>query len=394
MLYTDFIKNHLADVRSIHRRYPPLENYDSTKLDALCQKSESFKRAVERINDLEDKCVDRDIIFKIFNESSQDNNLLEGFWITLLWGNLSIKNLNSAITDEPALPENRNRSLAVRLQSVLNYIKAGNLKGSFSSLSRGRNKENKIKGVDISFFTKLLYFLKDYCPPNMKYPKPLIYDKWTRGIDAALIAEKIEPESSNYILHFGPRGGFSTPSFPTGLDPFQMYLNYLTRMDFLAHKFEVPSDKLEEFLFGESMLNRMNWNRNNPRYVLLFDYLRSLCKYNPPKSKQKENGHIKEEIKAEQKLPVRNTRPLFGWHIKNELDNFYLFVASSPKGKKLYCEIYSTNGKYSKELKKKIGNDLEYTTSNKRYPIFIRRFQPYEVDKAKKLMKSLEKRLC
>lgn len=387
-MYTDFIKNHLANVRDIHRRYPPLENYDSAKLDALCQKSESFKRAVERIKSLEDKCVDRDIIFGIFNENSRDDNLLEGFWITLLWGNLSIKNLNSAITDEPALPENRNRSLAVRLQSVLDYIKAGNLKGAFYSLSRGKN--NKIKGVDISFFTKLLYFLKDYCPANKKYPKPLIYDKWTRGIDAALIAEKIKPDSSNYILHFGPREGFSTPSFPKGIDPFKMYLNYLTRMDFLAQTFNVPSDKLEEFLFGESMLNRSNWNENNPRYILLYDYLRPLAN----KSKQQKNRHIKEEIKAGQTIPERKAQTLCGWHIKDDLDNFYLFVASSPQGKKLYCEVYSTNGKYSKELKKKIGNDLEYTTSNKRQPIFIRYFMPSDVDKAKTLMKSLEKRLC
>ncbi len=387
-MYTDFIKNHLANVRDIHRRYPPLENYDSAKLDALCQKSESFKRAVERIKSLEDKCVDRDIIFGIFNENSRDDNLLEGFWITLLWGNLSSKNLNSAITDEPALPENRNRSLAVRLQSVLDYIKAGNLKGAFYSLSRGKN--NKIKGVDISFFTKLLYFLKDYCPANKKYPKPLIYDKWTRGIDAALIAEKIKPDSSNYILHFGPREGFSTPSFPKGIDPFKMYLNYLTRMDFLAQTFNVPSDKLEEFLFGESMLNRSNWNENNPRYILLYDYLRPLAN----KSKQQKNRHIKEEIKAGQTIPERKAQTLCGWHIKDDLDNFYLFVASSPQGKKLYCEVYSTNGKYSKELKKKIGNDLEYTTSNKRQPIFIRYFKPSDVDKAKTLMKSLEKRLC
>ena len=52
------------------------------------------------INGIEDKCVDRSFIFSIFNGKPDGGNLVKGFWVTLLWGNLSIKNLAMAVADE------------------------------------------------------------------------------------------------------------------------------------------------------------------------------------------------------------------------------------------------------------------------------------------------------
>ena len=186
MPYIQYIEENLDDIRNVCRRYPPLKNYDSASLQKLCCKSKSFKEAVEMINGIEDKCVDRSFIFNIFNGKPDGRNLVKGFWVTLLWGNLSIKNLAMAVADEVDSQSDSVRSLAARLERVRSDIEIGNLKKAFSGLSR--KGENKI----ISFFTKLLFFMRNSYPQKQGDPLPLIYDKWTRGIDAVLIAEGID----------------------------------------------------------------------------------------------------------------------------------------------------------------------------------------------------------
>lgn len=84
MPYIQYINEHLNGIRNVCRRYPPLNNYDPARLQDLCRKSASFKEAVEMINGIEDKCVDRSFIFSIFNGKPDGGNLVKGFWVTLL----------------------------------------------------------------------------------------------------------------------------------------------------------------------------------------------------------------------------------------------------------------------------------------------------------------------
>ena len=384
MPYIQYIEENLDDIRNVCRRYPPLKNYDSASLQKLCCKSKSFKEAVEMINGIEDKCVDRSFIFNIFNGKPDGRNLVKGFWVTLLWGNLSIKNLAMAVADEVDSQSDSVRSLAARLERVRSDIEIGNLNKAFSGLSR--KGENKIKGVDISFFTKLLFFMRNSYPQKQGDPLPLIYDKWTRGIDAVLIAEGIDPKSSNYSLNFGPKGGFSMPSFPRGVIPYEMYSNYLKRMNAVAERFEVQPDKLEEFLFGESQMNAANWNQTNPRYVLLNDYLRPM---GTSVQKKEKRGDSVEKV---QKVPGRGGQIVNALHIESKTDDYYLFVGKNTRN--AYCEVYSPKGHYSEQLRQMIGADLPYRNPKKQPGYFVRYFKLSEVSKAENLMQSLKEKLC
>lgn len=335
MTYKEYIKAHLKDIENSNRSYPPLSNYGRTRarLEELASKSDTLSKAIEYIREKQD--VKRDDIIQLFREGK----LMTGFWVTLLWGNLSVRNLGHAVEDElrtvrkEGKPQCSVTPLLIRLEKVDRLLEQGKTEEAFISLyDEGLNK---IKGLGISFFTKLLYFMgKQY---NLS-PMPLIYDKWTRGIDAALIAEGVLPESDNYKLSFRARGGFDLPEFPPTTPPSRMYMNYIQRMSNLAKEIggEVSPDKFEEYLFGMSQVDRARWNpTDNPRYVLQMYYLRPLFDMGKVRQSRRAADADTGIILLEKGQTIRGRKVEFGYEFQFEEKRYYLF--SGKKASYSYC---------------------------------------------------------
>lgn len=398
MTYIDYIKKNSIEIKGIKRTYNPIINYPEDALKDLSTKSTSFGSALACIRD---KQIGRQFIIDLF----QKKNYLMGFWVTLLWGNLQINNLKYVAEDERKT-DGKENSITKRLESVDNYLKNGSIKEAFDSLSdKGKNK---IEGVGISFFTKLLYFMG---MPYSIHPLPLIYDKWTRGIDAVLISEKINPVSDNYTLVFGPRGGFRLPAFPKGATEYSIYKNYLMRMECVAKSINTNPDKLEEFLFGVSQVHAALWNNNNPRYVLQVNYLSPLCKYpcnngsrtnikNQKKNTKRkasnndvENGIVVptgsplKEVKVtqiEDNTDLKGRKPLEGYRIHKDGNEFCLFIGEDKR--KLYCEILSIKGGYPQTPSEQELFDDGFVKKGGNNPYYLKSFKINEIDNARCFM--------
>lgn len=358
MTYREYIKEHIEDIKNCNRIYPPLSNYvkAQAKLDELASKSQTLHKAIDYIREKQD--VKRDDIFKLF----QEGELMTGFWVTLLWGNLSVKNLGYAVEDELRTVQKEGKQqgegtpLLTRLDNVTRLLEQHKTLEAFESLyDKGPNRTNKIKGVGISFFTKLLYFMgKEY---NIS-PMPLIFDKWTRGIDAALISEGVLPVSDNYQLSFRDKGGFDFPDFPRSAKPSVMYINYIQRMSNLAIEMsggDIKPDKFEEYLFGMSQVNRASWNpSDNPRFVLQMNYLRPLF----DKCHFRQVGIIEETdagvISLDKGRIIRGRTVEFGYEFPFEDKRYFLFCGR--KASYSYCELLTYRPKDSIQAFSRVGD--------------------------------------
>ena len=377
--YKLYIANHLKEVKECNRQYNPLNNYASS-LNELTEKSATLKGAIDLIK--KEKEIGRDFIFKLF----KDGQMVIGFWVTLLWGNLSIKYINLAVKDEvetntkAKLKAEKHPTIEERLNNVAKLLSEKDIEGAFISLLNGTKK---IKGVGISFLTKLLYFIsgKDYSGN----PKPLIYDRWTRGIDAVLISEGVLPISENYYLSFGTRGGFNLPIFPKNESPVSMYMNYLKRMSELASSFKdksIGASDLEEYLFGESKLNSQKWNQENPRYILM-KYLKTMSKneingYQP----HKKTGKNKEKVEKDENnkwIQDEKGGQVIKYSISSTSPDLFLYIGTDgkhkgiPKALPFYCELIIKERKrkltelLDNDTLEAISNVLDYRSRYKRY---------------------------
>ena len=111
----------------------------------------------------------------------------------------------------------------------------------------------------------------------------------------------------------------------------------------------------------------------------------------PTSQAVKEKRNTTERISRGEIIPGRSGNTLDGWHIINGTDDFFLYVAISKGGRRLYCEVYSPNGQYSQSVREKVCPDLDYIIV--KTPYFVRYFNTSDETEAKRLMQTLKTRL-
>lgn len=179
--YSDFVAQNSARQAIIKGRNPfsrPSEIYRNLGKEALKEygNGKEFEGIIDSLWDCE---LTRKDVFQLFRE---EKNLYKGFIAAMLWGGLgsdalSRNNLRRAFSCSKSVIEKN-------LNDVSQKLKENRIEEAFNSMLR---KPNKISGVGISFFTKLLYFL--WPKENKQEIKPLIYDKWGWHIHAALLID-------------------------------------------------------------------------------------------------------------------------------------------------------------------------------------------------------------
>ena len=196
-------------------------------------------------------------------------NAYTGFVATMLWGGLGLTNWNqlvSAMSIEKKEVENRINNL----QKLLGEDK---IQDAFMSLQKSRDKlfpqNNKFAGVDISYFTKLLYFLYD----GKSDVPPIIFDKWGTFIHAGILISQKEIGllKTYYKMDYDEKRKFYIAiksNRSTGYR-YKVYEDYIKRIASLASLYAKDNPGLlEEFLFGKDLKHRGNKNDDNPRFFV------------------------------------------------------------------------------------------------------------------------------
>ena len=261
--YSDFVANNSDRQAIIEGRIPftrPSAIYGNLGKEALKEYGDGkeFKSIIDSLWDCE---LTREDVFRIFRE---EKNRYKGFIAAMLWGGLgsnalSRNNLRTAFS----CPKS---DIEKKLEDVFKKLKENKIEEAFESMLQ---KPNKIKGIGVSFFTKLLYFL--WPKENKQDIKPLIYDKWGWHIHAALlIDEKGMDEVMNYFVissslsHKDGYGLIPQIVLRDGKNVSRAYMNYIK---LLASKSQGDPGRLEEFLFGQS--RKFNRQESNPRVFLI-----------------------------------------------------------------------------------------------------------------------------
>lgn len=214
------------------------------------------------------KNLSRSDIFDFF----QRGDIYKGYIASMLWGGLGAdktrwNNLKKALSTEK-------EGIEKRLKRILNLLANDKFEDAFKSMY----DENKIEGIRVSYFTKLLYFLY---PHREKSLVPLIYDKWGWHIHAALLFE--DGKTDKILEYFTvtttikiTKTGLSSDKLDVSLKNKKVtassaYLDYITRISCLCQSFSHNNNpspgQMEEFLFGRS--RKQDKSETNPRIVLL-----------------------------------------------------------------------------------------------------------------------------
>ena len=208
------------------------------------------------------KNLSRSDIFDFF----QRGDIYKGYIASMLWGGLGAdktrwNNLKKALSTEK-------EEIEKRLKRILNLLANDKFEDAFKSMY----DENKIEGIGVSYFTKLLYFLY---PHREKSLVPLIYDKWGWHIHAALLFEDGKTEKIFEYFKI-TKTGRSSDKLDVSLKNNKVtassaYLDYITRISCLCQSFSRNNNpspgQMEEFLFGRN--RKQDKSETNPRIVLL-----------------------------------------------------------------------------------------------------------------------------
>lgn len=254
--YIDYIRQHIMEHGASRQDPFSIEQlYDLGKLRTIS--NVFFQRYVDELTGVP---LTREYVRSCFPQ-----NYYKGFVATMLWGGLgktSWTHLKQAMmVDKP--------EVELRIGRIQDLLHQGRLEDSFQSL-QGRGPEDfKFPGIDISYFTKLLYFLS----PKDKYFQPLIYDKWGRFIHAGILIseERIDDFHLFYKIGLGRNGAvwIDNRSNLRTHYRYSTYVDYLREMADLSQELDLPNPGvLEEILFGKPLIGRGNLNDNNPRFFV------------------------------------------------------------------------------------------------------------------------------
>ena len=208
---TDFAKNR-PDSQSVsvswydnyfkpHNKAPDKAPYKEEDFRSI--KNKDFNNVWSKL----ERTLTRNDLFKFFIEGS-DESLYKGYVATMLWGGIgtgggSKDNLIKAMSQ----PKSKIIDRIKEIKKVLGSGKENEVKAAFIMMTKkyGTNfkfegKEYsgaKIPGIDISYFTKLLFFLgnKDWeC-------QPLVYDNQLQNVHCALLKDSGIGVQSLFDIH-------------------------------------------------------------------------------------------------------------------------------------------------------------------------------------------------
>jgi 8-oxoguanine DNA glycosylase-like protein len=202
----------------------------------------------------------------------------KAYILCMLWGGIGLQPKANTHSDR----RTTNAYLSFSLGDIVISEYLGNLdnlianesyESAYKYLESGRYK---IKGIGVSYFTKLLCFLD--ASHNQKL---LIYDKWTKLIHILLMYDTgIDPMKFYTKVSIEKLYNLKKDNNPTEListkqgQSFNAYINYCESMESLSQvlsnhngKTIVPLD-IEGFLFGKKLMGENKLSINNPRVWL------------------------------------------------------------------------------------------------------------------------------
>ncbi len=270
--YTDYISRKKEDILLTSEEANPVrlrEIYKSLKDKSriLSIGGPSYQKIARELWNIN---VTRATVRKCFKDG-----LYSGFVAAMLWGGLGSDGRTVSHL-EKAVAENKKADIEEKLKRVKDLLDAGEIDKAFKSMCpRGRNK---IEGVDVSYFTKLLFFMGDASVHSTVVP--LIYDKWGWHIHAAILLSQRQKEKVLDFFQVCAVLKKEKPSNKMGISVFlansgnkrsQAYMSYIDLMQRQSH---VLSEKLfpgnlEQFLFGKARRGRDARAEDNPRNVLV-----------------------------------------------------------------------------------------------------------------------------
>jgi len=237
-------------------------SYEKYKIEPLISIPE-YKSCLNRLSQ---PLITRDFIISCFKNASFNN--YEAFVYSMIWGGInhtrpSVSGDKTSTHFYMSLEFGRDNINNV-IQSVNDFLDNDNLGEAFDSMLTGNNK---IPGVGISYFTKILFFLGQKSSINIK---PLIYDKWTKAIHILYLFENNENQK---LYNFYTQNSIN--KLIKNHDLIQTrknqekaaYLDYVNLMNNLSDICEIEDvGNLESFLFGYPKNNNY---KNNPRLKIL-----------------------------------------------------------------------------------------------------------------------------
>lgn len=272
----------LKNLENINNFHQPGFKWKKRYLNATFKKI----NGVIELEDLTDEIKRSDVI--VFFENQK---YYHGFVSALMWGGISTRpskghkgdKMTSSAYKVLSLPEETIKVVMRRLKFLIErreYEKAYNLLAI----------ENKFEGMNVSFFTKLLYFMSESIRESIESNSTeldsniqlLIYDKWTKVLHLLLLLE--QGENEKIVKYFGVNyiNSFFSTSFELGITnlvycnsnhAFESYLDYCKKLNGLARELsqhsnvKVSPSNLEAFLFGLSKKFKSNIVSNNREII-------------------------------------------------------------------------------------------------------------------------------
>lgn len=256
--YTQYIQEHINNFNGQLPFHWKTSGY-WRRLETVCSRyremhgTNDLFESIERLgND-----IGREDVRNLFLEG----NFYDGYVATMLWGRIDLTRYNDIQETNGYKALTIKKDVIVeKLKRVSDLLIKNDLPNAF--LSFLDNSENRIEGIALSYFTKLLFFL-----PNNISPKPLIYDKWGIRIHAALMKDE-NIDYDNFLSIFDPQ-----PYVRGGNDRnvlLESYLEYCSRINNLYDSLNIDSSKdIEAFLFGMPLRGAVGNNPElNPRKML------------------------------------------------------------------------------------------------------------------------------
>ena len=267
MNYLEYIRKNAGRI-GVERQNPfTIEEIYGQKMREL--KAIGNSRFHKRVSELSGVPMTRDFVRNSFTVDTYD-----GFVTSMLWGGLGLSNMRQLVDAMTTKPSDIESKIS-NLQSLLDEDMIQN---AFMSLQVSRDNHylptNKIEGIDISYFTKLLYFLYK----GTSATPPIIFDKWGAYMHVGILISQNEIDLLNtyYKMGYDKRGKFyvAIKSNRTTGYRYSVYADYLQRMANLSSQYSHSNPgMLEEFLFGKDLKHRVNKSDENPRFFVL-NYVR------------------------------------------------------------------------------------------------------------------------
>lgn len=351
MNYIDYIKKHKDDINTTCRKVNYKDIYKKSFDDV---KNDDFKRVLAEFKEKGE--LGRADIFK----EVEEGNLYKAFFMIILWGGIFQSNLNWVLEsikedDVNKKKDPTNKTSTEKLQDIYHLVNIGDIHGAFAKMITNTYGNNRIKGINVSFLTKILYFFDI----SNRGENTLIFDKWSMLEHCALIASSNESFTDYYHIERSGENNIKINPIPQK-DKYDIYEDFIIRMNNL----EVSAEKLEEFLFGYKFgskqdnecqeIDKKNGRKNysNPRrfvvnylQTILGDSIQNTNNNNKKKStrtNQKRNKDSKASKTSNSILPKKNKEKgdelIGGRWITLSGEPFSLFVAKRPN-KYYFCQL-------------------------------------------------------